>query len=99
MERESECEEEGRYIGRPQIEREDSTHSNAIPSHAHKQILEWDGYQELDKHVQGLVQGCVAIETEDSKIDVVPAECGLEHVETHSHALQPTMVKGCGHNI
>ena len=74
-------------IGRIQIEREDSTHCTPIPFQAHQQALEWDGDQEFDKHVQGLVQGRVAIETEDSKVDVVPAECGLEHVEAHRHAL------------
>lgn len=38
--------------------------------------------------MQGVVQGVIAIETEDPKVDVVSAEHGLEHGEAHADALQ-----------
>lgn len=47
-----------------------------------------DGQQEFDEGLQSVIQGVVAVQTEDPKVDVVPAEHGLQHGEAHADPLQ-----------
>lgn len=55
---------------------------------AYQQITMWDGEEKLDEGLQGVVQGVVAVETEDAEVDVVAAEHGLEHGEADGDALE-----------
>lgn len=43
----------------------------------------------MHKHIQGLIKGCISIEMEHSKVDIVTTQCCLQHIEAHSHTLQP----------
>lgn len=47
-----------------------------------------DGQQQFDEGLQGVVQRVVAVETEDTEVDVVPAEHRFQHGEAHADALQ-----------
>lgn len=47
-----------------------------------------DGQQEFDEGLQSVIQGVVAVQTEDAEVDVVPAEHGLQHGEAHADPLQ-----------
>ena len=55
---------------------------------AYKQVAVWDGEEKLDEGLKGVVQGVVAVETEDAEVDVVTAEHGLEHGEADGDALE-----------
>lgn len=47
-----------------------------------------DGQQEFDEGLQSIIQGIVAVQTEDPEVDVVPAEHGLQHGEANADPLQ-----------
>lgn len=47
-----------------------------------------DGQQEFDEGLQSIIQGVVAVQTEDAEVDVVPTEHGLQHGEAHADPLQ-----------
>lgn len=55
---------------------------------AHQEVTVGDRQEQLDEGLQSVVQGVIPIETEDSKIDVAPAESSLQHGETDGDAFE-----------
>lgn len=47
-----------------------------------------DGQQQLDEGLQGIVQSVVAVQPEDTKVNVVAAQHSLQHGEANTDALQ-----------
>ena len=54
----------------------------------HKEIMLWDGQQQLDKCLQCVVKGTVAIEMEHTEVDVVTTQCRAKHWETNGYAFK-----------
>ncbi len=47
-----------------------------------------DGEEELDEGVERVLEGVVAVQPEDAKVDVGSAQRRLQHGEAHADALQ-----------
>lgn len=45
--------------------------------HSYQQVAVWDGEQQLDESLQGVVEGIVPIEAEDPEVDVAATQGGF----------------------
>lgn len=59
------------------VKREGRTAGTRVTVHSHQQVAVWDGEQELDESLQGVVEGIVPVEAEDTKVDVAAAQGGF----------------------
>lgn len=44
-----------------------------IPDGSYQQVTVRDGQEQLNKGLQGVVQGIIAVQTEDTEVDIVAA--------------------------
>lgn len=59
-----------------------------IPDGSYQQVTVRDGQEQLNKGLQGVVQGIIAVQTEDTEVDIVAAQYSFQHGETNGDSLQ-----------
>lgn len=55
---------------------------------AYQQVTVWDGKQEFDEGLQGVIERVVPVQAEDTKVDVAAAQRSLQHGETDGDAFE-----------
>lgn len=69
------------------------------PPQPHQKVLQRYGDEQLDKHIECLVQSSIPIQPQDPKVHIVTTQSCLKHVEAYGHTLQLDVVKDTSGHI